>query len=89
MPIRLAPKDPDPYPDFYIHTLDERDAGFQKGSNHDLVRVDLRKIADITVNRDDNMAHIRLLGRVQWHHDIKRWRFAPTGTVGRPPSKRT
>jgi hypothetical protein len=65
----------------------ETEVGFQKGSNHDLVTVDLRKIADIS--QADQQAYIRVLGRVVWHEDIKRWRFAPTGAVGRPPLEQT
>lgn len=85
MAIQLSPKDPDPYPNFYINFIHENDVEFRKGSNNDCVSVDLRKIAEITTSRADQTAYIRVLGRVVWHDDIKRWRFAPTGAVGRPP----
>jgi hypothetical protein len=83
-PIQLTPKDPDPYPNFYLHHVGETEVGFEKGSNKDLLTVDLRKIADITVNQTEQMAYIRVLGRIAWHSDIKRWRFDPTSAVGRP-----
>ena len=86
MTIQLAPKDPDPYPNFHINRISEGEVEFQKGSNHDIVTVDLRKIADITMSPADRVAYIRVLGRIVWHADIKRWRFAPTGAVGRPPA---
>lgn len=87
MRIQLLPKDPDPYPDFYIHHLGDNDTevDFHKASNHDVVTVDLRKIAEMTVNQAEKMAHVRVLGRVVWDGDIKGWRFAPTAAVGRPP----
>ncbi len=84
MKILLSPKDPDPYPNFHINYIRDDEVEFQKGSNHDIVTVDLRKIAEITLDRAENVAHIRVLGRIVWHDDIKRWRFAPTGMVGRP-----
>lgn len=82
LPILLSPKDPDPYPNFYVHDLADTEVEFLKGSNHDLVTVDLRKIAEIS--KVDRVGHVRVLGRIVWHADIKRWRFAPTGPVGRP-----
>jgi hypothetical protein len=85
MAIQLAPKDPDPYPNFYLNQLHDAEVKFQKGSNHDIVTVDLRKIAEITINKTERVASIRVLGRVVWHDDIKRWRFAPTAAIGRPP----
>lgn len=88
MAIQLSPKDPDPYPNFHINFIHEGEVEFQKGSNHDIVTVDLRKIAEITASRGEQTAYVRLLGRVVWHDDIKRWRFAPTGAVGRPPRPR-
>jgi hypothetical protein len=85
--IQLEPKDPDPYPTFYMHQVGDYEVQFQKGSNHDIVTVDLRKIAEITAD-GDNTCYIRVLGRVVWLEDIKRWRFAPTA-IGRPPLERT
>jgi hypothetical protein len=86
--IQLAPKDPDPYPNFYLHDLRDGEVEFQKGSNHDIVTVDLRKIAGITINQAERVASIRVLGRVEWRDDIKQWRFAPTAPIGRPPQPR-
>jgi len=87
-PFQLSPKDPDPHPDFYIHHLgdDAAEVEFHKGSNDDVVTVDLRKIAEITaVNQGRATAYVRVLGRIAWHADIKRWRFEPTAAVGGPP----
>jgi hypothetical protein len=90
-PVQLSPKDPDPYPNFYIHHLadDASEVEFHKGSNRDVVTVDLRKIAEITVSTVDKVAYIRVLGNVAWHPEIDtgRWRFEPTA-VGRPPMER-
>ena len=82
--IRLTPKDPDPYPDFYINQVAETEVEFRKGSNSDHVTVELRKVAEVTLDREGRVAHIRLLGHISWHEDIKRWRFAPS-QIGRPP----
>jgi hypothetical protein len=84
MRIRLAPKDPDPYPDFYFENISDSEVQFSKGSNGDRVTVDLRKVSEIVTSEADKCANIRLLGRVVWREDIKRWRFAPTAAVGRP-----
>jgi len=86
--IQLSPKDPDPNPNFHINDVHDGEVEFQKDSNNDVVTVDLRKIADITISREHQTAYIRLLGRISWHEDVKRWRFAPTGVVGRPPRPR-
>jgi len=87
MEIQLSPKDPDPYPTFYLNHIYDGEVEFIKRSNHDCVTVDLRKIADITIAPTERTAHIRVLGRIVWHDDLKRWRFAPTAPVGRPPKK--
>jgi hypothetical protein len=87
MPVLLTPKDPDPYQNFYLHHVNEAEVAFEKGSNSDLVTVDLRKIA--AVSQADKVGYVRVLGRVNWHDDIKRWRFAPTGAIGRPPLAQT
>jgi hypothetical protein len=84
--IRLTPKDPDPYPDFYLTEIGEGDVTFSKGSNSDQVTVDLNKVAEITIDRQEKIAHIRILGHIAWHEDIQRWRFAPS-RIGRPPLK--
>lgn len=89
MTIQLTPKEPDPYPNFHINFIDDGQVEFQKGSNDDLVAVDLRKIAEISVSRAERIAYIRVLGRVTWDDERKRWSFVPTGTVGRPPMVRT
>ena len=86
MVIQLSPKDPDPYPDFYISRVDETEVTFLKGSNNDNVTVDLRKIAEITRSLPEKRGYVRVLGRIVWHSDIKRWRFEPTAPVGRPPN---
>lgn len=83
--IQLSPKDPDPYPNFYISRVHETEVTFLKGSNNDNVTVDLRRIADITISPQEKLAYIRVLGRIVWHGDIKRWQFEPTAPVGRPP----
>jgi hypothetical protein len=84
MPIHLSPKDPDPYPNFYLMSVNEGEVEFRKGSNSDHVTLDLRKISEITISPADKLAYIRVLGRIVWREDIKRWRFAPTAEVGRP-----
>ena len=87
-PIRLSPKDPDPYPDFYINQINETAVEFRKGSNSDQLTVDLHKIAEVTVDREGRLAHIRVLGQIIWRDDIRRWRFAPS-QIGRPRLDRT
>lgn len=88
-PFQIFPKDPDQYPNFYLHRPPDDDAAeveFRKGSNSDIITIDLRKIADITrVDDGEPITHIRVLGRVEWRGDIQRWRFAPTAAVGRRP----
>lgn len=85
-PIQLSPKDPpDPHPTFYIHHVADSEVEFKKASNHDLVTIGLRNIAEIVVRKDEEMAYIRVLGKVKWHDDIKRWRFQPSA-IGRPKS---
>jgi len=92
-PFQLSPKDPDPYPDFYIQHLpdDATEVEFHKGPH--VVTVDLRKIAEITpVKLGKTITHVRILGRIAWHPEIDggRWVCEPTGPVGRPPlSRRT
>jgi hypothetical protein len=87
MPVWLSPKDPDPWPDFHLKQIFEDKVEFEKHSNHDCVTIDLRKIADIAISRDDGRGYVNVLGRIVWHDDIKRWRwyFLPTAPVGRPP----
>lgn len=86
MPIHLSPKDPDPYPNFHILSVNDTEAEFEKASNNNRITVDLRKISEITNNPGDRLAYVRVLGRVVWRDEIQRWRFAPTGAVGRPPA---
>jgi len=81
--VRISPKDPDPYPNFYIVQVSENEVEFEKGSNHDRITVELNKIAEIIVGGDDNIAHIRVLGHIAWLEEIKRWRFRPS-QIGRP-----
>jgi hypothetical protein len=87
MEIQVSPKDPDPYPNFHLHYLHENEVEFRKCSNHDMVTVDLRKIAEISINEAERMASVRVLGRIVWRDDIKGWRFAPTAPVGRPATE--
>ncbi len=87
MQFELKPKDPDPDPAFHVYRVGESHVDFKKRSNHDIVTVDLRRIADITID-GDRTCHIRVLGRVVWHDDGKGWRFTPTA-IGRPSSGRT
>lgn len=84
-PVLLSPKDPDPYPNFYLLSINDAEAEFEKGSNSNRITVDLRKISDITLSHDNNNAYVQLLGRIVWRDDIQRWRFMPTAAVGRPP----
>ncbi len=84
-PIHLLPKDPDPYPNFYLMGVNDAEAEFEKGSNNDRITVDLRKISEIATSTAEKLAYVRLLGRIIWRDDIKRWRFVPTAAVGRPP----
>lgn len=89
--ILLTPKDPDPYPIFYIQSLsdDATHVAFYKGSNRSVITVDLRKISGIIASEDRKSARVRLLGRVVWYPDLipsrAHWAFEPTGTLGRPP----
>ncbi len=87
MQFELKPKDPDPDPAFHVYRVGESHVEFQKSSNHDIVTVDLRRIAEITID-DHRTCHVRVLGRVVWHDDGKGWRFTPTA-IGRPSSGRT
>lgn len=87
MMIHLEPKDLDPHPNFLLYRIGENEVGFQKVSNRDLVVVDLRKIADITINHSERTAFIRVLGHVYFQNGS--WGFAPTGAVGRPRSSAT
>ena len=84
IPVHLSPKDPDPYPNFYIGSVNDTEVEFRKGSNGDYVALDLRKIAEISTSPHDKLTHVRVLGRIVWRDDIKRWRFAPTAAIGRP-----
>src|SRR5580704_1021652 len=55
--FRLDPKDPDPYPHCHIHHLADNatEVEFHKGSNGDVVTVDLRKVAEITESKADEV----------------------------------
>lgn len=83
--IELAPKDPDPYPDFRIREIRETEVEFEKLSCNNVISVPLEKIAEITqLIRDKNRAAVRVYGNIEWHENIQRWRFVPTRPVGRP-----
>jgi hypothetical protein len=83
-PLLLSPKDPDPYPNFYLLSINDAEVEFEKASNNNRVTVDLRKISKITVSHDDRHAYVQVLGRIVWRDDVQRWRFVPTAAVGRP-----
>jgi hypothetical protein len=84
--IRLTPKDPDPYPDFFLSGVDETQAYFEKLSSHQQLIIDLSKIAEITSDLTQDRTFIRVLGRVAWDDGAKQWRFMPS-RIGRPPGE--
>jgi hypothetical protein len=81
--IRLAPKDPDPYPNFSIENILESEVVFKKLSSSQRLTIELQKIAEITVIEAQELVSMRLLGFVRWHDDRKEWLFAAS-RVGRP-----
>jgi hypothetical protein len=86
--VRLLPKDPDPYPDFSINAFngEKGEVEFRKRSSTQSLYIELRKIADITVSRDEHcepIAYVRLLGRVHWDAGSTLWLFLPS-RIGRP-----
>jgi transcriptional regulator with XRE-family HTH domain len=62
---------------FRVHSLsaDEHTVNFEK-DNGDLVEVPIRRIREYLPATDPKLATFVLDGRVQWHEDIQRWRFA-------------
>jgi len=84
--IRLSPKDPDPYPPFAIREVSDEEVRFQKLSSGQYLAVELRKVAEIILNPQEQIADIRLLGRVMWDDSIQRWRSVPT-LIGRPMTR--
>src|SRR5882672_327786 len=64
--VHLSPKDPDPYPDFRIESVDGDWGRFQKLSSSQRLEIHLAKIAEIIVDRSAKVVYIRLLGRVIW-----------------------
>ena len=83
--VRLQPKDPDPHPDFLIEEVRDTEVRFHKLSSDHRLMVQMQKIAEITVDGQERLVHIRLLGRVSWIDDIRipTWRFTPS-RIGRP-----
>ena len=84
--IRLTPKDPDPYPDFFLSRVDETKACFEKLSSHQQLIIDVSKIAELTSDSTQDRTFIRVLGRVAWDDGAKLWRFMPS-RIGRPPGE--
>jgi hypothetical protein len=84
--IRLTPKDPDPYPDFFLSRVDETRAYFEKLSSHQQLIINLSKIAELTSDSTQDRTFIRVLGRVAWDDGAKLWRFMPSRIV-RPPGE--
>jgi hypothetical protein len=83
--VWLSPKDPDPYPAFSIHSIDDELVHFKKGSTPQVpIAIELRKIAEITVDEVKEIVHIRLLGRLVWDPASTLWSFTPS-RIGRPP----
>jgi len=83
--VWLSPKDPDPYPDFSIHAVDDEAVHFKKRSTpQGPIAIDLRKIAEITDDNVRQIAHVRLLGRLAWDAGSTLWNFEPS-RIGRPP----
>ena len=78
--IHLSPKDPDPYRDFMIETVGQDDVVFQKLSSSQRLSIELRKVAEITLDKHKKIAAIRLLGRVAW--DGTRWLLVPARPTG-------
>lgn len=81
--VRLSPKDPDPYPNFRIWEVGASEVQFRKLSSMQHISVELRKVAEITVDDPSRIVHIRLYGRVTWDEVGQRWHFVST-RVGRP-----
>ena len=84
--IRLTPKDPDPYPDFFLSRVDEAKAYFEKLSSGQQLVIDLSKIAELTFDATRDRTYIRVLGRVGWDEPAKLWRFLPS-RIGRPSTR--
>ena len=81
--IQLHPKDPDPYPNFSVTSVSETEVEFEKLSSDQHLKIELRKIAEVTVDSQQECVYIRVLGRVIWDESIQHWRFVPT-RIGRP-----
>jgi hypothetical protein len=73
--IHLCPKDPDPFPDFRIERVDIDEVVLRKISSTAQLCIELRKVAEITLDKPTKIATIRLLVRVAWDGD--RWLLVP------------
>ncbi len=81
--VHLAPKDPDPNPDFNIREVTDSKVVFQKLSSHKRLEVELQKVAEITPSVQERLARVRLHGYVRWDQSSQAWRFVPS-VLGRP-----
>ena len=75
--VRLYPKDPDPYPDFFLQRVSEDKADFEKLSSSQYLSIELQKISEISINAREQRTYIRVLGRVSWDGTRKQWNFLP------------
>jgi hypothetical protein len=86
--VWLSPKDPDPHPDFSIQAVDDEAVHFNKLSTPQRpIAIELRKIAEITVDDANQLVNIRLLGRLAWDTVSTLWSFEPS-RIGRPSGDR-
>lgn len=82
--VWVAPKDPDPYPDFSIASVDAEVVHLDKLSTAQVpIPIELRKIAEIAVDDVGRVVRIRLLGRLAWDPVSTLWNFLPS-LIGRP-----
>ncbi len=73
--IHLCPKDPDPWRDFRIDDVRTDEVVFEKLSSTQRLPIELRKVAEITIDSYQHLATIRLHGRVAW--DGVNWALMP------------
>jgi hypothetical protein len=81
--VRIFPSDPSPDPYFVIEDVDEKNFRLRKISNYQYVDIAIRAIADIDEQKREKRAEIRVLGRLNWVAEGRRWRFAAS-VIGRP-----
>jgi hypothetical protein len=75
--VILFPKDPDPYPDFFLQRLNEDKAEFEKSSSGHCLSIELQKITEVVPNDQEQKTYIRVLGRVSWSEANRSWQFLP------------